>query len=242
MGMKIGKVTFNSTASDSLGIFVSGNGTYDAADLDMTSYTVPGRSGNILLSNNRYKNIDVIYPAFIPNGFEAGVQAVRNWMRGVTGYKRLTDSYDTTHYRMAISKGVLSFSPVDQNREANFQLVFDCKPQRFLTSGETESAITNGGTISNPTLFNALPLITFTKISSTASISVTNSLGTFTMTATAARNGSGTIDCDTLNIHDGNTNLNSLFTGDFPVLAPGTNTFAISGFTTPKITPRWWEL
>ena len=240
--MRIGKVTYNGIASDTLGVFVSGKGSFDAAEMDAVKYEVPGRNGSIIISNDRYMNIEVKYPAFIPGNFEATVQAVRNWMRGAKGYVKLTDNFDTTHYRMAIAKGILTFSPVVQNIAANCQLVFDCKPQRFLTSGDTASSVSTGGTISNPTNFPALPLFTMTKNTSTASLSVTNSLGTFTLTATAARTGDTTIDCDQMNIYNGSTNLNSLFSGTFPILAPGTNTFTVSGFTTLKVTPRWWEL
>ena len=38
---------------------------------------------------------------------------------------------------------------------------FNCKPQRFLNIGDTAQTIsTSGGTITNPTAFNAKPLIT----------------------------------------------------------------------------------
>lgn len=40
-----------------------------------------------------------------------------------------------------------------------FDVTFDCKPQRWLTSGETAVAVTSGGTITNPTLFDAEPLL-----------------------------------------------------------------------------------
>jgi hypothetical protein len=40
-----------------------------------------------------------------------------------------------------------------------FDIVFDCKPQRFLTSGETETAVADGGTLSNPTEFDSSPLL-----------------------------------------------------------------------------------
>ena len=85
--MKIGYVTYNGVRSDSLGIFLSGSGTFGAAELDATVYQIPGRNGDLIIPANRYKNIEVIYPAFVPNDFENRVQAVRNWMRSAEGYK-----------------------------------------------------------------------------------------------------------------------------------------------------------
>lgn len=139
--MRIGKVQYNGVSSDTLGVFVSGSGSYDAAEFDVTNYQVPGRNGDILIPNNRYKNIDITYPCFIPNDFETRVQAVRNWMRSARSYARIEDNYDLLHYRMGIGKGVLKFSPAQQSIGANAQLVFNCKPQRFLKSGEEEQDV-----------------------------------------------------------------------------------------------------
>lgn len=136
--MKIGKLSYNGKTAESLGVFVSGAGTYNAAEEDVTAYEVPGRSGDILISNNRYRNIDVTYPAFIPSDFEERVQAIRNWMRSARSYARIEDNYDLLHFRMGVGKDILSFSPAQQNRAANCQLVFNCKPQRFLYSGEED--------------------------------------------------------------------------------------------------------
>lgn len=244
--MNLEKITYNGVGSDTLGIYVSRGSSYDAAAPDYVSYQIPGKNGDLQINNNRYLNIDVSYPVFIPGGFPSTVQAVRNWMRGSNTYARLEDTYDTTHYRMGRGKDILAFTPTVANRGANFELIFDCKPQRWLTSGETASTITNGSTRDNPTQYNALPMFTMQSNTNTAYITVTNTLGTFTMTATTARNYRTIIDCEAMNIYQvsGNvvTNLNANWTGDFPVLAPGTNTFAISGVTSLSVTPRWWEL
>ena len=61
-------ITYNSTTSQSLGIFVSRGSSFDAAAPDYTSYEIPGKNGDRQINNDRYKNIDVIYPVFIPGG------------------------------------------------------------------------------------------------------------------------------------------------------------------------------
>lgn len=240
---KINSLRYNGPQTTSLGIYITGAGTYDAAELDVTAYSVPGRNGDVIISNNRYKNITVTYPAFIPGGFEAQAQAIRNFMRGAKTYARLTDTYDTNHFRLAIATGVQKFTPTNRNDAANFQLVFNCKPQRFLKSGDSYITPTSGDTFSNTTLFDALPEITFKNISgNTAYIQVVNSEGTFRLEATGAYTGDLVIDCETQNIYYGAANHNDLFEGDFPILAPGTNTITFSGVTNFKITPRTWEL
>lgn len=153
---KIGYINWNGVRSDSLGLIVSGAGSYNAAEPDVTAYEVPGRSGDIIISNNRYKNIQVVYPAFVPKGLDSQVQAIRNWMRSTDGYARLEDNYDTTHYRMARPVGVLEINPEHRNDGANLQLVFDCKPQRFYRNDYYEPTL--GSSIINPTPFPAYPI------------------------------------------------------------------------------------
>ena len=241
--MKIGKVSYNGVSSDSLGIFVTGAGTFAPAELDTVSYQIAGRSGDLIVSNNRYKNVSVVYPAFVPNDFENRVQSIRNWLRSATAYKRIEDNYDSDHFRMGLGRGV-EFTPSQQNVGSNIQFEFDCKPQRFLKTGETALTPANNSTITNPTQYDAKPLIQFSNPTSSAVITIAHTGATFTFTATTSYTGSVTIDCETQNIYSGSNNLNSKFTvtGGFPVLAAGSNTITYSGVTGLTLTPRWWEL
>ena len=240
--MTLNYITYNGVTSKSLGIYVSRGSTYDAAAPDYTSYQIPGRNGDLQINNNRYQNIDVTYPVFIPGSFPSLVQAVRNWMRSADGYVNLLDTYDTTHYRLARGKDVLSFEPSPANNGANFELVFDCKPQRFITSAYNQVTVTSGDVLINPTQFTALPRFEVAGVSNGATLTVANSLGTTTMTATRARANASWIDCENCNIYAGSLNLNDLFSGDFPVFTSGNNTVTFSGITTVKVRPRYWEL
>lgn len=240
--MTLHYITYNGTTSKSLGIYVSRGSTFDAAEPDYTSYQIQGRNGDLQINNDRYNNIDVSYPVFIPMGFTATVQAVRNWMRSANGYATLQDTYDTTHYRLGRGKDVLEFTPSPDNVGANFELVFDCKPQRFIISAYNQVTVTSGDVLINPTQFTSLPRFELSGISNGGTITVANSLGTNTMTATRARNGTTYIDCETCNIYSGSTNLNDLFSGDFPVFTSGNNTVTFSGITSVKVRPRYWEL
>lgn len=139
--MKIGELIYNGKTASSVGAFVSGKGSFNAAAPDYTSYQIPGRNGDLIISNNRYKNIDVSYPAFIPADFEQRVQEIRNWMRSARSYARIYDNYDPEHFRLGIGKDILVFETGFENKGANAKLVFDCKPQRFLTSGEEAQAV-----------------------------------------------------------------------------------------------------
>ena len=237
--MKIGRLTFNYVSSDTYGIVVAGAGSFDPAEPDMTSYSVPGKNGDILLDNHRYKNIDVTYPAFIPNDFVNQSQNIRNWILGNKSYKELSDSFDSAHYRLAVGKSV-RFSPVFENTAANMSITFNCKPQRFLTSGKTQRSISSGDTLTNPSGFDAFPSLRLANVAAGASITFTNSAGTYTLTATAASATPVTIDCELMTIRTGTLN-NELFSGDFPILHRGVTTITFSGMGV-QIAPRWWEL
>lgn len=139
--MKTGSITYNGKNSLELGVFTTGSGSFDAAELDVEKYEVPGRNGDVIIPKNRYKNIEVIYPAFIPKQFGDKVQSVRNWLRSAKVYSRLEDTYDTDHFRMGLASGVQSFEPANRNDGANFEMTFDCKPQRFLKVGETPETV-----------------------------------------------------------------------------------------------------
>ena len=75
---------------------------------------------------------------------------------------RLTDEYNPDEFRLAIYKSGLEVSPA-KLMAGEFDLVFQCMPQRFLKAGEDAVTIeSSGDTLANPTLFNARPLLMVT--------------------------------------------------------------------------------
>ena len=243
--MKTGKITWNGTNSASLGVYVSGPGAYNAAEADVTVFQIPGRSGDLVVSNNRYKNIEVVYPAFIPTGLSTGAQSIRNWLRTSVGYADLSDTYDEDHVRRGRVTGVLEFSPVRPDG-ANFDITFDCMPQRWLVSGLEPQRIVSMTRLNNPTSFNARPVVEVEDPEDGLEIEFSNSK-TITFTATESYAGIVVIDCETQDIYDktSGNNLNYLFeidSADFPVLEDSTSIMLSGNYTSAYVTPRWWEL
>lgn len=236
---KINWITYNGTKSTDLGVFVSGSGTFDAAEIDVDRYEIPGRNGDLIVPKNRYKNITITYPAFVPKWFQARSQAIRGWLRSATNYVRLEDSYDTDHFRLAIAEGIQAFKPLNQNEASNFEMSFNCKPQRFLNSGEESKQLpaSGGRAFGNPTNYDALPLIVVQNPSSGESFTINGA----TITCLSSYTGTVYIDSETQNIYSGSTNLNSYFSGTFPVFKPGAITVTGGGMS-GEIFPRWWEL
>lgn len=230
-------LTYAGKSSNEFGVWISGEATYNTPERNVTTQEVAGRNGDLLFDRGNYKNIDIKYPAAIkedmPNRFSDFV----NYMASFTGYQRLEDTYHPYEYRMArfVSKiNVDTFGYM--NRGGKFSLEFDCKPQRFLKSGEIAITLSADGTIYNRTNNNAKPLI---RVYGTGSGTI--GVGSETITISTIDEYVD-IDCEIMDAYKGsvNCNANVSFTDDI-VLVGGENSISLSGdITSVEITPRWW--
>lgn len=237
----IGDLTFNGVSASSLGVFVTGAGSFNAAAIDYTPYSVPGRSGDIIISNGRYTNIPITYPCFIPfqfngemstqNGIKRRVQAVRSWLRSASGYAKLFDTYDPEHFRMAIPDGEQEFEPVWQNTGANFQIIFNCKPQRyFADSGEKLIVTASGRNMTNNTGQIWNPYYELTNPTIGARIISEQNGRLSGLTFTDNYTGTVIVDCETMNVYSGAQNLNNIVSGVFPIILPGVHRVVSKNF------------
>ena len=157
--------TFDGVNSLDYNVGITGSAVYNAPTRDVEMISIPGRDGEYALDHGKFNNIEVTYPAGAfdttqPN-FATKMSDLRNQLASRVGYKRLEDEYNPDEYRMAIYKSGLDVSPVHYSQAGQFDIIFDCKPQRWLKSGETATSVANNGTITNPTLFDAKPLLSF---------------------------------------------------------------------------------
>ena len=131
---------FDGEKSSDLDTYIAGEGTFNAPERVYTMQNIPGRNGQIALDEGRFENYELKYPAFIFTSagadFRRKISELRNALLSKKGYKRLTDTYHPDEYRLAIYREGLETKPVQYNRAGEFDLVFDCKPQRFLLEGE----------------------------------------------------------------------------------------------------------
>lgn len=132
-------LVFDGEDSRNYGVYITGEAVYNAPERDVEMISIPGRNGSFALDKGRFQNIEVSYPAGIFANTEAdfaqGISDFRNFFCSRNGYVRLTDDYNPNEYRMAVYKSGLDVSPA-QLKAGEFKIVFDCKPQRYLTSGE----------------------------------------------------------------------------------------------------------
>ena len=135
---------FDGVSSRTYGVYITGEAVYNAPERDVEMIAIPGRNGSFALDKGRFENIEVSYPAGIfadaESDFAEAVSDFRNFLCSRNGYVRLQDEYNPNEYRMAVYKSGLEVTPA-QLKAGEFNIVFECKPQRWLTSGESEITV-----------------------------------------------------------------------------------------------------
>lgn len=131
------KLVFNGIDTSDYGIIISGAGTYATPERDITSLSVPGRNGDIHFDNGRYNNIQVTYECGISKGFESKYLPFMRQMLSAPVYSRLEDDYHLDEFRLGTFRAEMVPDVGTIMRSGKFELVFDCKPQRFLKAGES---------------------------------------------------------------------------------------------------------
>lgn len=227
--------TFNGVSSASFGLIVNNITNYGSPARNVEKIEVPYRNGDLAIDLGTYTNYIVTYDVQLYENTPENIQAIAQWLLAPKGYQRLEDDWHTDEYRSAMYYNQIDWLVSSFTRFGRASISFDCKPQRWLKSGETSTTLTSNGTMTNPTQMSAKPLI------------VVTGNGNFTVngyTVAVSNNASTiTIDCETMQCYTGNTNMNNYVTLDeFPTLKAGSNTINKGNVTRLVITPRWWRL
>ena len=272
MGL-LNTITFDGKALSDFGVFLGGDGAFNSPARIGEMVHIPGRNGSLWMDENCFENIEVKYPAFIgtpeETDFASRLMEVRSWLASREGYCRLEDTYHADEYRLAVFKAAVETKPVHYTRAGEFEITFDAKPQRYLKNGDEAVEFLSNGYITNPTLFEALPIIAVT---GNGRVNVANHFFTVSDTTETIY-----IDSELMEVfipgHDpeelteenslvitdelmlpievygGNRdaiNMNSHVSFadyDFPRIGPGEQPVAFdSGIESVVIYPRWWRL
>ena len=155
-------LTFGGINSKDYGVYIEGESAFNAPQRDVELIEIPGRNGAYVHDMGRYSNIEVSYPAGLfghsESEFAEKISNFRNAICSKKGYQKLTDDYNPDEYRMGVYSSGLDVKPAIL-RAGQFELKFNCKPQRFLTSGDVPVSLDSGDTLTNPTLFESKPLL-----------------------------------------------------------------------------------
>lgn len=222
----------------SVGIHLQSPIAFSEAVPIVEAQTIPGRNGDLILETGSYENRGASVSCFcLQKDVEKAVSLAGRFLMGKRGYRRLETSDDPDHYWMARVENSPQIA-MRLRTLAPFEISFDCKPQRFLKSGESTITFNASGTIENPYGQNAKPLVTvygqgdgvFT-------------IGNYTVSI-KGMDGVLYLDSETQNAYnnDGNQN-NKINATIFPVIESGDNVVGFTGgITKVEIIPRWWEV
>lgn len=155
---------YGNVSANDYGIYISGEGVYNAPERAVELVEVPGRNGSLTIDEGYYRNITVEYPCFTfansQREFRRIISDFRNALLSQVGYQRIMDTYNPDEYRIGLYVEGLEVEPVYHGRAGSFTLVFNCKPQRYLISGDDDVTVTVSGTkLINPTAYESSPLI-----------------------------------------------------------------------------------
>ena len=262
-------LTFDGINSMDYGVYITGEAVYNAPERDVEMITIPGKNGDLAIDQGRFENIEVTYPAGIYANSQAEyaekMRIFRNILCSRYAYKKIVDDYHPDEYRLGLYKAGLDASPVAYHQAGEFNITFNCKPQRFLNIGDEPldlyehdyltdhnlEAITThtgerfdvdsmSGSFENPTDFESHPLIIAPRPGSVV-------IGNQTITVGGDGSRAVYIDCDSMEIYTLNAsgameNASDLVTftpNDIPIIPAGENTLR-STIPDVQIIPRWW--
>lgn len=225
---------------EDLGAAVMSKTPYNAPAPDITRQAISGRSGDLIIDNGRYKNVNVGYTCAIvtTENFSRAARRIRAALlsRG-NAYKLLADSYDADYFRMGTIESEVNISQNGIN-DGVLSVTFTCKPWRYSYAGQNTITLTAASTLTNFEKFPSLPYI---KIYGSGTVTLYVNGKAFPISNVDEY---VEIDSETLNTHKGTENKNATASSiEYPSFNPGENTVSWTGnVSSVYITPRWRTL
>lgn len=206
----------------------------------MTVTPIPGSNRELVEMEDAWEVYDQPYRLFVGDGTEDSIQETLNDVAEKlykTDWQILIDDYEPDYFRLAYYQG-----PFDvENRKTRvgvFDIIFRCRPERYLISGNEPIEVESDDVLTNPTVYNSKPLIRI-EGSGNGTLTVGGTVMSFEDIADYLN-----IDSDRMDVYRlPAENRNNLMTGDFPVLAPGENIISFTGgITSVTVTPRYFVI
>lgn len=222
---------------------------------DYDTIEIPGRNGDLLISNNRFKNVIIPVDCFIRSSFPGVYRAAIARLIKLEGYQKLIFPQDSGHYRMAFLQTAIEPETGSFNKSGKFTLYFNCKPQRFRDDGDNPISYRNWNEIEGDTVTDQV--VTVTQIENVGSYDAKPLIrfygnGYVTIQGRTIRTRGISdyvdIDCDLMTCMTDGVNMAQHVTIDteYPIIEPGMQDLEYSTDSTNsvavKITPRWFDL
>lgn len=230
---------FGGGRSIDYGIRISKEATLSAPERDVEVFSVPGRSGELVIDKGRFGPQLVTYEAFFrcPDGERAAyARRIKSWLLGVSGYRELADTYDRQYYRMARYSGALDIEAVGR-RFGKLDLSFSCQPFRLRQDGRALRELPLESTVYNPEDWPSKP---YFKLYGNGDIRLVVGEAVWQFSGVS---GYIEVDSDIMETHKDLLPQNGKKTGDgYPELAPGWSLVKATGATKIEMIPRWCTL
>lgn len=235
---KLPFLMFREHSSLEFSMLIAEKGSYKGASRDISYTSVPGRSGDLITDNGRYKNIDIPYKLSLLNHSELSfaelTHKIKGWLLAESGYFRLWDSYDSKYFRRASYSDEVNIEQ-ELRDTGTLSLTFNCKPQKYSFDGQNAVIFDTAGSLYNAEYFSSAPYIKIVG-SGTITLTVNNNSFTFNDIDEYIE-----IDSEMMNAYKGVVSQNNKMTSSgFPSFVPGNNTIAWTGKVDRlEIIPRW---
>lgn len=230
---------FDGGRSIDYGIRISKEATLSAPERDVEVFSVPGRSGELVIDKGRFGPQLVTYEAFFrcPDGERAAyARRIKSWLLGTPGYRELADTYDRQYYRLARYSGALDIEAVGR-RFGKLNLTFSCQPFRLRQDGRALRELPLESTVYNPEDWPSKP---YFKLYGDGDIRLAVGGRVWQFSGVS---GYIEVDSEIMETHKGLLSQNSKKTGDsYPELAPGWNLVKATGASKIEMIPRWCAL
>lgn len=239
----IGRFWIDGKSSREFGLYINAPSVYGSPESDVEFKSIPGRNGDIIISNNRYENIKIVYPItmYAKNAEKMAEKTakLKAWLNSSRNYRKLSDTYNPGYYRMAAFSSEISAEIAGTMLSAEIE--FNCKPFLYRNDGDYWiTAKSDGATkIINPEPFESRPMLDITT-QGNAVIYINNR--TLTITSDTATH--MIVDCEIMDAYDDAINQNSKISSADFTLSAGENTISIQSDSAVdmKIRPRWRRL
>lgn len=228
--------SFDGRASTDFNTYLARSNFFAAAAEDVKRESVPGRNGDVFISNKRYQNFKLKAVVYIPDHVQKYIDGLKGFLLSRGKYCRYEESYYPDYFRMARFIGPFDPDPINK-WQAGIELEFNCKPQKYLRAGELVTSYTSDDVIFNPTHYQAQP---FLRVYGYGTLVIGNSQIVIASTSLPYID----IDCERQDAYYGTINCNNAISVyDFPELEAGNNEISLSGsISRVDVTPRWWTV
>ncbi len=223
---------WNGRRCTEFGIHVLEQPVYTLPAERSTFTSVPGRSGSLTTLEGDEVYDDIVLTATCMIDSESRISELSAWLKGSGNVAFANRSGG--FYRARIVNQIAFEKILRGNPHRKFAVNFRCQPFWYQESVPEVTVTESLTTITNPGTVASEPIITVY-----GSGDITLMVGTTIVELTEVDE-SITINCEMLECHKGSASCNAQMSGDFPVLASGSNAISWTGSVTKVvIQPNW---